>query len=57
MYEEAYMDLNTAVIVKGSLSKVAYEKILASSKNVSKNNKIRARRIKANSKTIVSTKK
>lgn len=51
------MDLNTAVIVKGPLSKIAYEKILASSKIVSKNNKIRARRIKANSKTIVSTKK
>lgn len=51
------MDLNTSVIVKGPLSKVAYEEILASSKKVSKNNEIRARRIKANSKNTVATKK
>lgn len=51
------MDLNTSLIVKGPLSKAAYETILASSKNVSKNNKIRARRTKANSKNAVVAKK
>lgn len=46
------MDLNTSVIVRGPLSKVAYEKILASSKNVSKNNAKRTRRMQKNSKCV-----
>ena len=38
------MDLRTSVFVKGSKSKLAYEKILASSRKVPKKEKIRAER-------------